>query len=250
MQVAQAYVLGLVDDDGVGVGDVQAVLDDGGAEQDVVVAPDEVQDAVFQFLSLHLAVGHADAGVGQQAVQDVVDRGQFLHLVVQEEHLAAAVQFVVDYAAYLILVEEYYFGLDGDAVGRGCLDYGQVAGAEQAELQGARNGGGGEREGIDADLQLAEFFLGAHAELLLFVDNQQAEIPEGEASAEEFVRAYYYVYLPFGEFFLYFGGLPGSLETADEFDVAGEVLEALGEGVVVLQSKDGGRHQHRHLFIV
>ena len=250
MQVAQAYVLGLVDDDGVGVGDVEAVLDDGGAEQDVVVAPHEIQDAVFQVFGLHLAVGHADTGVGQQPVQDIVDGGQFFHLIVQEEYLAAAVEFVVYDAPDLVFVEEDYLGLDGDAVGRGRLDDGQVAGAEQAELQGARDRGGREREGVDADLQLAELFLGTHAEFLLFVYHQQAEVPEREARAEEFVCADDDVYLPLGKLFLYFGGLFGSLETADEFDVAGEVPEALGEGVVVLQGEDGCRHQHGHLFIV
>ena len=184
MQIAQAYVLRLVYDDGVGIRDIEAVLDDGGAEQDVVVAPHEVKDTVLELFRFHLPVGHTDAGVGQEPVQDVVDRWQLLHLVVQEEYLASAVQLVVDDAADLVFVEEDNFRLDGDAVGRRCLNNGEVAGAQQTELEGARNGSSREREGVDPNPELAEFFLGGHAELLLFVYHQQAEVAEGEARSE------------------------------------------------------------------
>ena len=172
VQVAQAEVLGLVDDDGVGVRDVQSVLYDGGAEHHVVVPAHEVQHLVFQHLGLHLPVGNADLHVGHQPVEDLLDGRQFLYLVVQEEYLPAAVEFVIDYGTDFLLVEEHYLRLHRDAVGRRGVDDAEVAGSQQGELQRARDGGRGEGEGIHGSLQFAQPFLCGNPEFLLLVYDQ------------------------------------------------------------------------------
>ena len=56
MQVAQADVLRLVDDDGIGIRNIKTVLDDGGTQEHVVVARHEIEDLVFKHLRFHLAV--------------------------------------------------------------------------------------------------------------------------------------------------------------------------------------------------
>ena len=53
VQVGQAVVVGLVDEDGVGVGNVQAALDDRRRHQDVGLPADERRHRLFQL------VGHA-----------------------------------------------------------------------------------------------------------------------------------------------------------------------------------------------
>ena len=58
--------VGLVDDDGVDVGDVQSALDDGGADEDVEPALVEVQHHFFQLPGRHLPVADADAGLRRQ----------------------------------------------------------------------------------------------------------------------------------------------------------------------------------------
>ena len=60
-----------------------------------------------------------------------MDGGEFLHLVVQEEYLPSPVEFVIDDALYLLLVEKDDFSLDRYAVRRRGIDDGKVAGAEQ-----------------------------------------------------------------------------------------------------------------------
>ena len=67
-------------------------------------------------------------------MQDFFYRRQFLHFVMEEKHLSATVEFVVYYALYFVLVEEYYFGLYRDTVGRGRVDYTQVTGTQKREL--------------------------------------------------------------------------------------------------------------------
>src|SRR5690606_12360024 len=64
VQLRQAEAVDAVDDDGVGVGDVDARLDDGRAQQYVEALLVEVQHHPFQFAFGHLAVGDADARLG------------------------------------------------------------------------------------------------------------------------------------------------------------------------------------------
>ena len=72
MQVGQAYVLRLVYDDGVRVGNVQSILYDGSTEKEVVVAPHEIQHLVLKFLGFHPPVGYAYLHVGYKPVEDVM----------------------------------------------------------------------------------------------------------------------------------------------------------------------------------
>ena len=108
----------------------------------------------------------------------------------QEEHLATPVQFIIDDTLDFLLVEQNDFRLDGNAVGRRRLNDGKVTGAQQGELQGARNGRGSESKGIHRTLELTQFFFGRYAEFLLFIDNQQAQVLEFKAITQDFMRTY------------------------------------------------------------
>ena len=66
VQLRQAELVGAADDDGVGGGHVDAGLDDGRAQQQVVALRDEVAHHVLQLALGHLAVGDGDARLGQQ----------------------------------------------------------------------------------------------------------------------------------------------------------------------------------------
>ena len=72
IEIAQAEAVGAVNDDGVGVGDVQAAFDDGGGQQDVGAAVDEVGHDFLQFAGVHLAVADGEAGLGNQRAQTSV----------------------------------------------------------------------------------------------------------------------------------------------------------------------------------
>ena len=90
-------------------------------------------------------------------------------------------------------------GLHGTAVGRGRIEVRQVTCAHQGELEGTGNGGGTHRERIDIDLKLTELLLGGDSELLLFVDDEQTQITEGNILARQAVRADDDVDLPLTE---------------------------------------------------
>ena len=68
VQVGQAVVVGLVDEDGVGVGDVQAALDDRRRHQDVGFAADERDHRLFQLVLAHLPVADDDPRLRARSV--------------------------------------------------------------------------------------------------------------------------------------------------------------------------------------
>ena len=90
VQVAEAEVLRLVHDDRVRVRDVEAVLHDGGADEHIGVAFDEVHHHLFQLVAFELSVTHTHARTGHQLADHVGDELDVLHLVVEEVHLATA----------------------------------------------------------------------------------------------------------------------------------------------------------------
>ncbi len=58
---------------------------------------------------------------------------------------------------------------------------------ENCSVRGIR--GGRHRQRVDVGFQVAQFLFGRYAEFLFFVDNQQAQILEFDAFAEQFVRS-------------------------------------------------------------
>ena len=250
MQVGEAVAVRFINNNGVGVGDVQTRFHDGGAEQHVIVAVDEAEHNVLKFSAFHLAVGHGDAHARHVFQDEVVYIHNVLDAVVDEEHLTVAGKFKLYGIADEFPVEAAKLGLHGIAVGRRRGDDAQIPRTHHRELQGSWDGRGGQSQRIDVGFHLFQFLLHGHAEFLFLIDDEQAQILEFHIFSSESVRPNDDVDFAFFEFFQDFGLLFGRLETVEVFDGDGEAVETLCEGVVVLQSQHGGRHQNGHLFRV
>ena len=107
---------------------------------------------------------------------------------------------------------------------------------QQGELQGTGNRGGRQCKRIHRMLDLAELFLRRDAELLLLVDDQKAEVLELEPAAQDLMRADEDVDGTLLQALLDIGDLLGRAQTADVFDIAGQVLQTGLEGLEVLQA--------------
>lgn len=70
VQVAQAEVVRLIDDDGVGIGDVDTVLHDRGSDEHIVVVVYKAHDNLFQLLGGHLSVSYAHTCIGYIACDE------------------------------------------------------------------------------------------------------------------------------------------------------------------------------------
>src|SRR5690606_13176646 len=92
----EAVIVGTVDDDRVGTGNVDAVFDDGRRHEHVIFVIDEIEHYLLHFLFVHLAVADGDAGIGDDLLNKGGDRLDRLHAIVDEKHLTVASEFEVD----------------------------------------------------------------------------------------------------------------------------------------------------------
>ena len=250
VQVAQPKLVRLVDQDGVGVRDVDAAFDDRCGDEYVVRAIDETSHDVFEFLALHLAMSNPDSYVGAQALNHARHFLDVAHAVVHEVRLSATADFVGDRVTDDFFVEAADDGVHRMPVGRWGTDDAEVAGAHQGELQRPWNGGRGKCECIHVGLEGLQLVLHADAKLLFFVDDEQPQVLELDALSHDGVGANQHVDLSVFELLDGFRQRLARLESVDVIDRHGEFLKATAEALVVLHGQDGRRDQHRHLLAV
>ena len=99
-------------------------------------------------------------------------------------------------------------------------------------------------------VSVSQFFLHAHAEFLFLVDDEQSEVVPFNGFANQLVRADDDI--DFSLFKVLEDGLRLLRRScaAQIVDPHGEIFEARGKRVVVLQGKHRCWHKHRHLFVV
>ena len=245
MQFTQTEILSLIYDDCIGIGNVKAAFNDSGAQQQIVVTLYEIEHLLLQFLRRHLSVRHTNLHIRDYPVKDIIHGRQFMHLVVKEENLPSAIQFIIYDIPYFFFIEKNNLRLHRNPVRRGSTDDGKIP-----RLQRPRNRCRGQCQCIDRKFQLAQLLLRADAEFLLLINDKKAQILEFERTAQYLMGSYQYIYLSFPEFFLNIRNLLRSPQTAHVIHIARKILEPGLECIVVLESKNGSRHEHHNLLAV
>ena len=105
------------------------------------------------------------------------------------EALPAAIMLAQQRLADHQRIEGRDEGAHRKAVDRRRGDQRQIAHARERQLQGARNGRGGQRQHMHVRLQGLQPLLVRHAEMLLLVHDHKAEIAERDALGEQRMRA-------------------------------------------------------------
>ena len=188
VELRQAERVGADDDDRVGIRDVEAGLDDGGAHQDVEPPVVEVEHHPLEHPLGHLAVADGDPRAGHQAPHALGGRLDRLDAVVDVEDLPAAVELAADRVAHQPVVVLRDPRLDREAGLRRRLDHRQVADADEGEVQGARDRRGRQGQHVDLAPHRLDALLVRHAEALLLVHDEQAEIGEADVLREDPMR--------------------------------------------------------------
>ena len=247
VKLCQTEAVRPVDDDGVDVWHIEAGFDYGGADQDVSLPVGESHHHLFQFRLRHLTVADEDARLRRQFAQllgDVVDGP---HAVVEKENLPVAFQFPQDRLTDRLSAVLGNEGFDREARFRRSMDHAHVADSGQGHVQGARDGRRAESEDVHLGPHLLEPFLVGHAETVLLVNDDQAEVLEAHVLLQDPVRADYDVHRAgFGRLHHFFLLFVGS-EAAQYFDLHRVGSQPLRKGGVVLLGQNRGRHQNRHL---
>ena len=178
-----------VDDDRVGVGDVQPGFDDRRADEDVGGSVGEGDHHLLERALGHLAVADDEADAGQHRAELLGLRLDRLDPVVDVEDLAAPIELAEDRVADETRGRLGDPRLDRQPVLGRRLDDGQVADPGQGQVERPRDRRGRQRQDVDLAAELLEPLLGGHPEPLLLVDHDEAEVLEPDVLAEQPVRA-------------------------------------------------------------
>src|SRR5437899_1775604 len=104
VQLRQPESVRPLDDEGVGIGDVDAALDDGGANQYVELLLPEADDDVLERVLGHLAMRRLDPRLRHELAEPLGDAINRLDTVVDVEDLTFPKQFAADRCSDLFFV--------------------------------------------------------------------------------------------------------------------------------------------------
>ena len=128
-----------MDDQRIGVGNIEAGLDDGGRQQDVVFAVVEGRDDVLDHGRRHLAVRDRDLHLRYVLVEEILDPREILDSRHHVKRLPAAIALAQQRLADHQRIVRRHEGADGEAIDRRRGDDREVAHPSQRQLQRARD---------------------------------------------------------------------------------------------------------------
>src|SRR6185437_94890 len=178
MQVAEPKMMGVVDDNGIDVGNIHAAFHDVGTNQHIIFPVDKVEDTLFQFVAFHLPVRITDTEIGAKRLDDGCHLGKSLDTVVDKEDLSAPFGLIIDRIADKVFVIAMQFRLDRLAVRRRRVDDAQIPGAHKTELQRPGDRRSCKGKTVHMRPKGLDLFLVCDAKLLFFIDDEQAEVFE------------------------------------------------------------------------
>ena len=188
VELSEPERVGPLDDQRVGLRDVEARFDDRRRDEHVGVAAQEREHPVLELLLPHLPVSDDQAEVRRKRLEPrgpLVDR---LDPVVEEEGLAAACDLPLEGLLDQVLVELADVRPDrAPALGRR-LDDRDVPQARERHVERARDRRRREGEDVDLEAQLAQELLLGDAEALLLVDDHEPEVLRDHVSREHPMR--------------------------------------------------------------
>ena len=226
IELSEPEHLRLIHDERIRPGKVQSRFHNGRTHQHVELAVPEFVHGIFEFLFGHLTVRHTHTGRRHEFLHHGRRLGQGLHPVVHEEHLTLPGQLTFHDLPQRAAVPVDDGRGHGLALGGRGFQHGKLAYAGHGKLKRAGNGRGRKSKSIHVFAQFLQLFLVTHAETLLLVENEQAEIGQLHVLGKQTVRTYENIYLPPGRSLQGFR-LPGSgHETAEQPHIDGEARHA------------------------
>ena len=205
-------------------------------------------------------------GLWHQALQQRADRKDGLDTVVDEVHLAAAVELGANRSPDHLLIEPHDVGLDRQPILGRRLDDRHVADPDERHVERPRNGRRRHREDVDLPPELLDLLLVGDAEALFLVHDQQAQIAKLDVLRQQPMGADDDVDFARGQVRQRHLLSILTIEPADHFDADRKAREALAQRFLMLERQnrcgrqdgdllavhrglEGGAHRHFRLAV-
>src|SRR5215204_4498031 len=250
IELCQPEAVGVVDDDGVDVRDVDAGFDDRRADEHVVIVADEGEDHLLQHLFIHLTVPDAESCFRHKLTQAVGEAINAVDTIVNHIHLPSTLQLTQDHFADQLVIRSGHKRADRETSLRRGVDHADVSDANERHVKRARDWRRAHCEDVDFGADLLEVLLLTDAEPLLLVDHDQTEILKLDVLLYEPVRSDNDVYRAFREAQHDLALILFRLQAGKHLDPYGKGREPLAERGEVLKRQHCGRHKDGDLEAV
>ena len=94
IHLGESEVLGVVDDDRIGIRDIDAVFNDRRTYEDIDFVARKLHHDIFDCFPVHTTMGDADPGIGNGDLQIAGNGCNVIDVVIEIEHLSVACQFL------------------------------------------------------------------------------------------------------------------------------------------------------------
>ena len=189
IEIGETKSVCTIDDDGIGVRNIEPALDDRRANEYVDVPADESRHDGLEFVRIHLAMPDLNPCLRTKIDNTIPRAADRLDAVMQEENLTLPLEFAIDRVANEPLIVPGHDRFHRQAIQWRGLNRGHVFYADERKVKRARDWRGGQRQDVDEFEELFEFFFVQNAEALLLVDHDEAEIFEDNIAGDQPVRS-------------------------------------------------------------
>src|SRR5690606_16648244 len=248
VQLRQPEAVGAIDDDGICCRHIDAAFDDRRAQQDVEAAVVEIEHDLLELTLGHLAVPDTYGRFRNQRANTFGDAFDVLHPVVDEVDLSSALDLAKYRLAYYCVVPLGDKRLDRQAVSRRRGDERHLPQSAERHVQGSRNRRGRQRQDVYFGTQRLDGFLVAHAETMLFVNDDEADVTKILSVLQQAMRAYDHIHVARPKSLDDTLRILSGAEPGQDFHAYGPVGETVLERLAVLLREQGRRHEYCDLL--
>ena len=247
MQLCKAKDICIMDHHGVGNGNIDATLNDGGRHQDVCLVAHELEHDFLKHGRRHLAMTNQDARVWHHGLHF---SGHFLNVidaVMNKEHLPLPRQFTPNRLLNSAGIPGNHLRHNGATVQRRGSQARDIANTKETHVQRARDGRGTQRQHIRGQSKCQQALLVFNAEALFFINDHQTQVRERNVLTQDAMRTDHYIHLTGGEIRQHHLALGTSLKARQTLNAKRIRTESIAEGALVLLGKHGGWYQNGNL---
>ena len=176
MEITQSKVLRLIDNDSVGIRNINTTFDDCSCQEYIIVVVDKIQNNLLQLCRFHLSMSNRYTAIRDMTFDHRFQFRQVRNPVIDKEDLTVAAHLKIDGIRYHFFIKSMHFGLNRIAVRRRSGNHAQITRAHQRKLKGTGNRSSSHCQCIYIHFQLTQLFFYGNSEFLFFVNNQQSQV--------------------------------------------------------------------------
>ena len=243
IQLRKTISIGIMDDHGIYIGDIQSRLNNGSGNQYIHISVDKIIHHLLQFPLAHLTMGKIHPGFRHQLRYAKSYLRNIINPIVYIINLAATSKFPADSLPDSLLIIFHNIRLDRHTVHRRLFQNTHVTDTNETHMKSSGNRSCSQCQHIHIFFHLLDLFFMSDTETLFLINDQKSQILKFHIFGKNPVSTDHNVHLAF------FDPLDGlfllgrSTEPAEKIHFHRKFLHTLHKGVVMLLGKNGSGHQ-------